>query len=324
MKLEALFSDHAVLQRGKEINIFGKGKGVVEITFCGNTASYTSDGGDFVLTLPPLQAGGPYEMTVCLNGKTHIIKDIMVGDVILVAGQSNTEVQIGEISPEMTGDNPYIRAYHCRHISKSHPFDDSWNALTGDNTSHWNALPYHIADMLYKERGVPIGVVCCSQGAARIQSFLSPQLNTGFDFDPEKLHPDYKYPQFVAFNHNSDIFRFMLEPIVPYTIDKVVWYQGESNTSVYEGNHYDEMLKAMIGEWRRLFRNAKLPFVIVQINDFTGAFSAQGWKLVQQAQERVAQETQYCTLVKISDLGQHDLIHPTNKKEVAQRIFAEL
>ena len=112
----------------------------------------------------------------------------------------------------------------------------------------------------------------------------------------------------------------MVTAIAPYTVEAVVWYQGESNTAVYEGQRYGEMLTLLIAEWRLLFENPRLPFAIVQINDFDGALIPEGWKIVQAEQEKTAQAVPDCRLVTVRDLGQHKNIHPTNKQDVAHRI----
>ena len=94
MYLAEIFTDHMVLQRDKDICVFGYGKGSGEIEFCGKTYTFTSTTEKFYVYLAPQSVGGPYEMMVTLNGSTRVIKDILIGDVYIAAGQSNMELPL--------------------------------------------------------------------------------------------------------------------------------------------------------------------------------------------------------------------------------------
>ena len=76
MHLAEIFCDHMVLQRDKEICIFGYGKGEGIIEFLAEKHTFTSDDDKFCVYLPPKTAGGPYEMQVTLNGNTTVLTDM--------------------------------------------------------------------------------------------------------------------------------------------------------------------------------------------------------------------------------------------------------
>ena len=54
----------------------------------------------------------------------------------------------------------------------------------------------------------------------------------------------------------------MINPLVPYTIKGVIWYQGESN--VGRADQYENLFPAMIRDWREKW-NYDFPFYYVQI-----------------------------------------------------------
>src|SRR5688500_9741990 len=93
VRLPKLVGDHMVLQRDAKLPVWGwAGSGETgTITFQGKTYTATPDTqGKWMVTLPAMKAGGPYEMTIA--GKNTItVKDILVGDVWLASGQSNME-----------------------------------------------------------------------------------------------------------------------------------------------------------------------------------------------------------------------------------------
>ena len=100
MKFSHLFSDHAVLQREKSVLLKGNCRPfqMVRCDFAGLTFHCYSDlRGDFSVTLPPLPAGGPYELTACTTDgqESCRIADVMVGEVWIGSGQSNMSYAFG-------------------------------------------------------------------------------------------------------------------------------------------------------------------------------------------------------------------------------------
>ncbi len=322
MAIAKIFSDGMVLQRDREIIVYGVAAGGVKVEFAGETRSADTHG-PFELRFPALPAGGPYEMKVTEDGKERLIRDILVGDVYVIAGQSNPEMKLESTlcGPETWEADDGARVFHSRKLLAPEAFDDGWHPKTVENSRNWSAIAFWLSRFLRAERHIPIGMVCCYQGACIIQSFLSPRSAMKYMFPQDLMHCDVKHETFHHFNHDALMYHLGVQHLFPFGVKGAVWYQGESNSSVTEGRIYHEMLEEMIREWRAGFRCADLPFVIVQINDYLNASDQAGWKLVQQAQEKAAAETPHTALVRIADMGQHDLIHPTNKREVTERIL---
>jgi sialate O-acetylesterase len=324
MKLNPIFSSHMVLQRDKEIRIFGEGKGEGSVIFLGEMKSFVSESDTWELVLPARSAGGPYTMNLVLDGEATSVTDIMIGDVYLLAGQSNAELKMEEINPPKAdlAANDRIRFYHVPQIEKASPFDSRWDVATPENIPEWSAIAYYLSASLAKESGVAVGVVGCYQGASVIQSFMSREtLKTcAFPLTENDYHPDRTHDHFSMWNGNAWIHENMFRTILPYPFKAVVWYQGESNTGIGEGRYYDKFLAAMVAEWREELRQPELPFVIVQIHDYIYSYSPTGWSDVQAAQLRAAKEIPGCSAVTIRDLGETTEIHPVGKKAVAARI----
>ena len=67
MKLGSLFTDGAVLQRKQPIAVWGETLAdvLVRAEIGGNDGyAKSSDSGDFLLHLPPMEAGGPYDLKI--------------------------------------------------------------------------------------------------------------------------------------------------------------------------------------------------------------------------------------------------------------------
>src|SRR6202165_4643470 len=86
--LPALFTDHMVIQRGLPVHVWGRASAgeSVSVIFRGNTQSTTGDSvGLWSLYLPPVEAGGPFELTI-KGGNTITLKDVVAGDVWVASG----------------------------------------------------------------------------------------------------------------------------------------------------------------------------------------------------------------------------------------------
>ena len=113
MKLAELFTDNMVLAANKPLRVFGDGVGDVTINFLGKTYTSKCYYGKWEVELDPAPYGGPYQMEVILNGNSTILKNVYVGEVILLAGQSNIEWQVGsEPNPGELKDLPLPRVYN--------------------------------------------------------------------------------------------------------------------------------------------------------------------------------------------------------------------
>ena len=328
MKLGEIFRRGLIFQRGKPIRVFGSSLGGVSLTFAG--ARQTHPAGAFVAEFPPMAYGGPYTLTVSGDGETVEIPDIYVGEVILFSGQSNMQLRMAEgaVDPEPQTADGMLRIFVSERMEACEPLtpSDGWVAATPDNIEKWSAIAYQAGQAL-RARGVPaVGAVVCAQGASPIQSWIDERRITGtaLDLPSEVRHGNFHHPAYRKWNGNGALFHFMLERLFPFSFGKVVWYQGESNTSPAEGAIYDRLLTELIANWRECFRDPALPFVIVQIADYAQADDSAAWKAVQDAQLRVARQVPHVTAVISADVCETHMIHPVTKWKLAARIADQL
>ena len=116
------------------------------------------------------------------------------------------------------------------------------------------------------------------------------------------------------------LYNAMIAPLQNYGIRGVLWYQGESN--VDRRNEYAALLTAMIADWRSTFGNPELPFYIVELADFLSRDDVKGrqaWAEMRKEQAKVAETNRNTRLIRNSDLGEWNDIHPLDKKTLGQR-----
>jgi sialate O-acetylesterase len=122
-------------------------------------------------------------------------------------------------------------------------------------------------------------------------------------------------------NLPSVLYNGMLYPLHPFALSGVVWYQGESNTGKpYE---YGQLLKKLMANWRQLWGEPRLPFVVVQLANFMEPSDQpqnSSWAALREQQRLTVKADPYSALACAIDLGETVDIHPLLKKEVAGRV----
>jgi sialate O-acetylesterase len=121
-------------------------------------------------------------------------------------------------------------------------------------------------------------------------------------------------------NNPAALWNGLTEPIHPFAVKGVIWYQGESNAG--RAFQYRKLFPDMIGDWRKLWGD-DLPFFFVQLANFTKAQSDPGeksnWAELREAQEMTLRLPQTGMAVTI-DVGDADDIHPKDKQTVGYRL----
>jgi len=115
------------------------------------------------------------------------------------------------------------------------------------------------------------------------------------------------------------LYNAMINPIIPYTIKGVLWYQGETN--VGRAKQYESLLPLLVTSWRESWNQESFPFYIVQIAPWTysGGSNIESAEL-RNAQRKAADTIKNSGLVVTLDLGDSSSIHPGKKKEVGERL----
>ncbi|GAA3998223.1 sialate O-acetylesterase [Hymenobacter fastidiosus] len=186
VRLPRLVGDNMVLQRDTPLPIWGwaaPGERV-RISFQGRTyrAPATDATGRWRITLPPLPAGGPYGLTV--KGRNTIrLRNILVGDVWLAAGQSNMEWPLqGDVldfRPEIAAATyPRIRLLTVAKATASSPragFKSAgWQECSPQTVGSFSAVAYFFGRRLHRQYQVPIGLISAVWGGTDAESWVSP------------------------------------------------------------------------------------------------------------------------------------------------------
>lgn len=326
MRLNPLFSDNMVFVAGKPLRVFGNGDGDAVVRIGGREARAQSADGSWVVELPgTLNAGKAYVLEVVLNGKPRTLHSVRMGEVWLMSGQSNMQFKLKEESgyPGNAADDSDIACFNCKRPGSPDRFgpQDGWVAATKDRVGDWSAIGWLFARERKRMSGLPIGIVCCCQGASTIQAWLPNAVASDDRYQTPSLgmHADHFSLKYHWNRPFGQLYETMFRTVVPYSFSGVVWYQGESNTGSGEATTYGELLRELVQTWRRDLQDFNLPFLIIQIADYDQRRD-KAWKALQDMQAGAAEAIPCAKHVCSADVCESADIHPRGKTRLARRL----
>jgi sialate O-acetylesterase len=125
------------------------------------------------------------------------------------------------------------------------------------------------------------------------------------------------HPFAPAFLWNAGV-----QPLLPFPVRGVLWYQGESNATVDGGRGAPvakeinrRKFEALIGAWRWAWREEGLPVYYVQLPGLN-----RKWPIFREMQLEVSKEVPGVGMAVTIDVGHSTNVHPNKKKPVGERL----
>lgn len=328
--LNALISDNMVLQRNAVNCIWGTSEkdGEIAVTINNKTFYGTVESGVFAIYLSPMESGGPYDMVVFDGSEKVTIRNVLIGEVFLLAGQSNMQMRVSDtLTTEELEifDNDKIRFFEIATNYSEEPLEEmsiydviTWTASTRDTAMYCSAAGYYFAKELQtRYPDMPIGLVMCCQGATYLSTWI-PQyaydelVNNGFYIPANEADPRLT----PALHYNA-----MVNPIRNFKFKTVLWYQGEN-----QPQNYDKGLEKLIQTWRKELSSPDMGFVVFTLPRLVvdkysnyAVVDEYAWFESRTLQMIAAQNVDNATYCVANDLGSYDDIHPLDKKVIATR-----
>lgn len=168
-RMPHLFSNHMVMQRDREIAVWGwadPGENI-SVTLGSNTGeTIAASDGRWKITLPAMHGGGPFTLLVKGN-KTIELKDVMLGEVWVASGQSNMTYALrgatGSAEEIPKAIYPDIRFFTVPRKIALTPQEDTlpaaWEICSPETAGKFSAVSYFFARDLFKALRVPVGIV---------------------------------------------------------------------------------------------------------------------------------------------------------------------
>jgi sialate O-acetylesterase len=322
MKLISGLTAGQVLQRlgarGAEVLLTGTadGDGLIRATLLKSKAAIKGwnnrnvgriAGGKFRVKLSPLPVGGPYRLRLEAGDQRLEIAPIFVGDVWILAGQSNME-GVGDMTGAAKA-HPLICAFSMRREWRLaedplHILDESPDAchspapcsvevgerLRATKPKGVGVGVFFAREMLQRSGGVPQGLICTAHGGTSMQQWSPSGKRLG----------------------GKSLYASMLMSVraTGQPVAGLLWYQGESDANTADAPKYTRRMKKLVATSRHDLRQPKLPWMIVQIaRHFCEGVDSSGWNSVRDQQRLLPDKIAFLETVAAIDLPLDDPIH---------------
>lgn len=187
VKLPTLISEGMVLEQKVPVHIWGSADEGEKVTVAlrGQSVSAVARGGQWSLLLKPLDAGGPFAMTVT-SQDSHgaaqdriVVEQVFVGEVWVCSGQSNMEFPLSrafEARSEIeAAADPGLRMFtvgrQLADTPKAEVSSGRWEAASPETRAHFSAVAYYFGRALRAARHVPIGLIHSSWGGTPAEAW---------------------------------------------------------------------------------------------------------------------------------------------------------
>lgn len=181
IRLPDILGDSMVFQQNQKVPVWGWAETgeTVKISFGKQKLTIVADEkGKWRVYLKPLKANFTPQVLI-IEGKNKIeLKDILVGEVWLVAGQSNMQRLLRETANgeevQKQAKHPNIRLFN---ISRDVAFKKKqgklgeWKSTTPESVAEFSAAGYYFGVELEKKLKVPIGLINSSYGGSQAEAW---------------------------------------------------------------------------------------------------------------------------------------------------------
>jgi sialate O-acetylesterase len=277
--------------------------------------------------LKHVPTGGPYRLELRVEGATTVfsVHQVLVGDLWILAGQSNMEgvgnlVDVEPPIPQVHSfdmADKWLVAEEPLHTLVNATDPVHWRLNQNKEPERWTGerldkylnerkrgaglgLPF--AEEMVRRTGVPVGLIPCAHGGTSMDQW-SPALK---DREGESLY-------------GSMLRRFHA---VGGNVRGILWYQGESDANPKAApaflNKFEDFVKAV----RLDFKEPELPFYYVQIGRHADNKNVAEWNAVQAAQLKAESDLENVGMIVSIDATMDDPIHlsTASLKRVGRRI----
>jgi sialate O-acetylesterase len=205
-----------------------------------------------------------------------------------------------------------------------------WKVCTPESISEFSAVGYFFGRNLFQNLNVPIGLIHSAWGGTVAESWTSARtIENDPDFkdklkelaglDESKCRA-LKTPAVNPNDYPTLLFNGMVNPVIPFGIRGVIWYQGESNVNF--AKQYQRVFPAMIVDWRKHWKQGDFSFLFVSLANHKEPDkqpTESRWAELREAQTKT-QALPKTGMALAIDLGDTYDIHPKNKQDVGQRL----
>ncbi len=338
----SMITDNMVLPQNTKACIYGSADpgATVTVTPSWNGKAYqikADKNGKWNVDVDTPEGGyTPYTITIS-DGTPLTINNILIGEVWLASGQSNMEMPLkgfggcctegGYDEVAASGQRADKIRFYTVPLSQSYTplesIDAVWTVPSPETSPEYSALGWHFAKRLNDVLDVPVGIVRCAYGGAKVESWTPREIVE--TYTDVSLNPD-DIEKMIHYHRPILMYNAMFNPVKDYTYNGIIWYQGCSNVGQHDT--YPTRLSNMVNHWRKELGEGDIPFYTVEIAPYDyGAADGISWApLLREAQWKATEIIPNSGIICTNDLVkpyERFNIHPADKATPGKRL-AEL
>ena len=335
-KLSGIFSSHMVLQREKQIRIWGFSTHIgskVAGHFMGETATATvGENNRFELRFFARPECSDPQVMVISDEFGHIItlEDILIGDVWIIGGQSNAELHLAPcmpLTPSVEFDENdnfrlfYQHGWSGMEFGKENNYvspdiikpDWTWHKPDQESSLNFSAIGFYFAKQLMKHISTPIGLVMMAAGGVCLRELMPVELANSLGYTKG------------ANTRIAGCYDSLINPIIPLPFKAQIFFQGESEGCWFScARQYDTDLEKYFADERAKFGQF-FPIYNVQLSEYGENCQKHfpALDIVRTKQFDAISLIENMTLTVDMDLGiveGYDWAHSPRKLELAERL----
>jgi len=254
-------------------------------------------------------------------------------------------------NPTYAGKNTYNISFTdsiIQNLTTKNFYKGQWQTCDSNSFKTMSAVAWYFGKQIVQAENIPVGLINISIGGAPLETFISTRALKNSKQFADKLNGDWlsndalpvwirergkqnvgsltNVPKDEYGNNHSFKPGFAYEagivPILNLPIKGILCYQGESNAQETERvNEYADLSALMVADYRKKWKQPELPFYFVQLSSIdTLKYKGQLWPQFRDEQRKMLSLIPNSGMAVCSDIGFKNDVHPTNKKDVGERL----
>jgi sialate O-acetylesterase len=357
LKIPAVFADNMVLQRNQAIPVYGMANAgdLVAVKFQHQKLSAKADEyGQWKVVFPARKAGSPLEMSITDKDSVIVLKNIMMGDVWLCAGQSNmffplkkstggaeeiknaalnTRLHLYKLNLQAETDSIVWDSTTLAKANQLKFFSGSWKESNALSAADFSAIAYYFGKKITNTEHVPIGLIEVAVGGSPTESWIDRYTMEHDDLLVDML-ANWRTSDFImqwCRNRAGINLKNAVNPKQRHTYEPCYNYEAtiEPLTRVpikgvlwYQGESnaqnvelHEHLFTTLVNSWRQKWRY-NFPFYYVQLS----GINRPSWPAFRDSQRKLQKQIPNTAMAVSFDMGDSLNVHYLRKKEVGNRL----
>ncbi len=307
-----------------------------------HTLSIRSDGAE--IAIGDVLVGEVWLCSGQSNMRFKVREHVSGSDIAALA--DFPDIRLFMMDYKVSSRDPYTDEQLRRMAENEYAEYSGWSRCSPESVREFSAVAFFFGQRLHRDLGVPVGLVSNGVGASPAQAWTPagdlaahPQLREIVAMWEDLRSPNSSVESRARSNLSAwleavevarsfgeepppqpehpfrpgYLFEQMVEPIVPFAIRGVLWYQGEANAQAPQ--LYGPLFTAMVQSWRARWNRPDLPFFYAQLPNYNNS----SWPEMRDVQRQLERQLTDTGMAITIDCGTFDDIHPPDKREVARR-----